>query len=474
MIPGADAIVFLGPVVVADGGLEALPDADLHVVAQAAHALHDGHGRDRRVAEGARRHVEQRGRHAQHHLADEGREAAVEDLADHRAVGPAQPRARQGCDADVVHQVAQQEEAHPLADHGRGGAARDAHADHVDQEGGEQRVEDCAAHDGEHGIKGLAFHAELEIEHERGAHERRAHQDDAHKDPRVGEDRGSGARQQAERRDEDVAQHRDQDASDERAGEAHVGVDAGQLAVLAAERARDGIAGALPQAEAHGLDQRHGHKRDAHRALGRRAQLADEVRVADVVDGGDEVGEDGGAGQREDEPLHRRLGHLPVFVVCGLVGGLHGGLTALISAHAPHDKTGVPLRSSSPSRATRFLQLQCGPAAAPPIFASRPVPSAAWHTAGTGGPALRPACLRSNPLFRLYMEYRRNGGSRTANWSFVSGSPVPSVDGIQPERGVRHRELGVCVRVPRIVCIARRQAEDGGQAFRHEAATWRR
>ena len=89
------------------------------------------------------------------------------------------------------------------------------------------------------------------------------------------------------------------------------------LRLLLAEATRGGVAYALSKVEAHGLDGGHGDERDADGTRCLNAQASHEEGVREVVDAGDQVGEDGRCRKGEDEPPHGRLRHLPELLLLG-------------------------------------------------------------------------------------------------------------------------------------------------------------
>ena len=78
----------------------------------------------------------------------------------------------------------------------------------------------------------------------------------------------------------------------------------------------DEVAAAVAEEEAHGLDDGHHGENDPHRAGGGVAvHHAHEKGVCHVVEGGHQHADDAGKGQPAHQAAHRRLGHLPEFLL---------------------------------------------------------------------------------------------------------------------------------------------------------------
>ena len=304
-------------VVEAAHGLEALREAENQREGKHRGARHDGKGGHRRGGLASRGIsssgvVEHYGRNAVERLAEQRRQAAGNDFA---IGGQRRTEVAQG----YVHRVAaarahqQQAPGKELAD-GRGQRrAADAETEGVDEQRVEGNVEQGAADDAHHSEARVALEAQLVVERQGRHHKRRSQQDVAQIVAGVWHHVGRCAEQHHKLRQQRQTNKGGDDAEQQRREEAHGGHLRRVVAPAGTEAARDVVARAVAEEEAHGLDESHIGKRDADAGSGLGGEMADEGSVDDVVEGCDHHTDHRRHRQTQHQPRHRRARHFLVF-----------------------------------------------------------------------------------------------------------------------------------------------------------------
>ena len=183
----------------------------------------------------------------------------------------------------------QQDETDGLAYRGGDAGAGDAEPDNKNQERRDQKVQQCTGDQTDHAVQGQSLVAQQTVERERSAHHgsrnknRREICDGIRCDGRRRAEYDHQTRQgdQPDDGEHASAQHRSAEADREQAR--------GTLGIAFAQFPAHGIAGTIAEEEAERLEYRHHRVSDADCAGLRSAQTTDEIRVREIVCGGDQV-----------------------------------------------------------------------------------------------------------------------------------------------------------------------------------------
>ena len=304
-------------VVIARHWLKALSDAHQDRADKEIDPVGDAHGGHRRVAEARRRHVEQRGGQAGKALPEQrGRAHADDGEIVRRPAADVAPRNAQGA-LLFQKEIQQHAEADALADHGGQRRASRPQAEGEDQQRIQRHVEQVAAGDaqGRKGRPPLAFHGD--VKDKGGAHNGRARQDIPGVGAGIGQNGVGGAQKPHERLQKQQPEQAQKPAEHQRHHHRGGNVAAGALAVLLPQLAGDHAPRPHADGKPHRLNEALERKDHANRRRCAGAELRDEIRIGDVVNGGDHHPCHGGQGQRRHKPGDGGLGHAGVLLPLG-------------------------------------------------------------------------------------------------------------------------------------------------------------